>query len=129
MVFIFATMVLSFLFPYIAFPMTYVLGIIGSVLMLSYISISYGLKISKCFKRYATADLVCYKLSTYMAGYMWFVLAFIIVATAITSTATIGPFTTELLLFILFMYCVYLESEIDISDKSVFPIKTKLNKG
>jgi len=113
--------ILNVLFPYIAYPVTYVLGIIGAISIMSYSSLSYFIAIRKSFKRYKTSGLVSYKISTLLSAYWWMALGILLVVSAIFPIVSVA--TSKIIIFVILMYCIYIESEIMISDKEVFPVK------
>lgn len=113
--------ILNVLFPYVAYPFTYVLGILGAIGIMSVSNLSYFIAIRKAFKKYKTTGLVSYKIATLLSAYWWMALGILIVVLALFPTVSIV--SSKVITFAILMYCIYLESEIMISDNEVFPIK------
>jgi hypothetical protein len=120
---IFFTIILTAFFPTLAFPLTYVFGVLATLFIMSFANFAYNRKVAKAVKKYYTSNLVSYKVATGMAALMWFVLALIMLGVAFVPTTVV--WSTNLFLFVLFMYCIYFESEVHIADNEVFKVKIK----
>lgn len=120
---IFFTIILTAFFPTLAFPLTYVFGVLSTLFIMSFANLAYNRKIAQAFKKYYTGSLVSYKVATGMAALMWFGLALIMLGLAFIPTTVV--WSTNLFLFVVFMYCIYLESEVHIADNEVFKVKIK----
>jgi hypothetical protein len=116
-----ATLILTAVFPYAFYPVTYVFGIIAAIGIMSVSNLSYFIAIRKAFKRYKTSGLVSYKMATLLGAYWWLALGLMIIGTSLIPT--VGIMTSKVIIFVMLMYCIYIESEVMISDNEVFPVK------